>query len=229
MGMSEAGSEGVFEFIEEPDANVVVPRVAGLREALLSLDRWHFPDPVKKRACVMRSVPRFLKGPYRNALRVALEEATAEQVCRQERGWKLFIPLPRMLLHRPPRGGLSSKEKLIQRFDAFSHGQWESLLEASARCDEQAECLGGGADDEMETTSNAEQREPRCWLVWVNCLLPDKPWRAHRWPLARRRPGSCSQIAGSVHQSCWTPSLLTSPVTCHQHHLHRMTVGSTRT
>ena len=138
MGMSEAGSEGVFEFIAEPEVNVVVPRVAGLREALLSLDRWNLPDLVKKRACVMRSVPRFLKGPHRNALRVALEEATAEQLCRQERGWKLFILLPRMLLHRPPRGGLLSKEKLIQRFDAFSQGQWESLLEASARCDEQA-------------------------------------------------------------------------------------------
>ena len=73
-----------------------------------------------------------------------------------------------------------------------------------------------GADDEMETTSNAEQQEPRCWLVWVNCLLPDKPWRAHGWPLARRRPGSYSQMAGSVHQSCWTPSLMTLPITCHQ-------------
>ena len=137
MGVSEAGSEGVFEFIAEPEVNVVVPRAAGLREALLSLDRWHLPDLVKKRACVMKSVPRFLKGPFRNALRVALEEATADQLCRQERGWKLFILLPRMLLHRPPRGGLLSKEKLIQRFNAFSQGQWENLLEASARCDEQ--------------------------------------------------------------------------------------------
>ena len=137
VGVSEAGSEGVFKFVEEPEANVVVTRVAGLREALLSLDRWHLPDLVKRRACVMRSVPRFLKGPYRNALRVALEEATAEQLCRQERGRKLFILLPRMLLHRPARGGLLSKEKCIQRFDAFSHGQWESLLEASVRCDEQ--------------------------------------------------------------------------------------------
>ena len=78
-----------FEFIEEPKANMVVPRVAGLREALLSLDRWNLPDLVKKRACVMRSVPRFLKGLCRDALRVALEEASAEQLSYEERAWKL--------------------------------------------------------------------------------------------------------------------------------------------
>ena len=85
-------------------------------------------------------------------------------------------------------------------------GSGRVLLEASARCDEQA------AVSRRRTTSNAEQREPRCWLVWVSCLL------THRWPLARTRPGSCSQMAGSLHQSCWTPSLQTSPVTCHQPH-----------
>ena len=43
------------------------------------------------------------------------------------------------------------------------------------------QCLGLGADDEIETRSNAEQREPRCWLVWVSCPLPYRHWRAHRW------------------------------------------------
>ena len=41
----------------------------------MSLDRLHLPDLVKKRACVMTSVPK-----HRNALRVVLEEATAEQL-----------------------------------------------------------------------------------------------------------------------------------------------------
>ena len=86
----------------------------------------------------MKNVPRFLKGPFRNVLRVALEEATSVQECRQERGWKLFILLPRMLLHRQPRGGLIPKEKLVQRFEAFGRGEWATLIEANRRCDEEA-------------------------------------------------------------------------------------------
>ena len=86
----------------------------------------------------MRSVPHFLKGPFRNALRLALEEAVSEEVIRQERCWKLMLLLPRMLLHRPPRGGLIAKDKLHQRFQSFVRGEWLMLLEASGRCDEEA-------------------------------------------------------------------------------------------
>ena len=75
----------------------------------------------------MNDVPNFLKGPFRNALRVALEEATSVQESRQERGWKLFIILPRTLLHRRPRGGLIPKEKLVQRFEAFGRGEWANV------------------------------------------------------------------------------------------------------
>ena len=39
-------------------------------------------------------------------MRVALEEINTEDLLRQKRGWKLFMLLPRMLLHRSPRGGL---------------------------------------------------------------------------------------------------------------------------
>ena len=57
---------------------------------------------------------------------------------RKERGWKLLLLLPRMLLFRPLRGGLISKEKLADRFSAFSRGEWLTLLDASSQCDEQA-------------------------------------------------------------------------------------------
>ena len=79
--VSEAGSKGVFEFVEEPEVHVVVPRVTSLREALLSLDRLHLSDRVKQRACLMRNVLRFLKGFCRSVLSFALEEASAEQLC----------------------------------------------------------------------------------------------------------------------------------------------------
>ena len=43
---------------------------------------------------------------FRNALRVALSEilegSAAGDELREERGWKLFFLLPRMLLSRPP-------------------------------------------------------------------------------------------------------------------------------
>ena len=60
---------------------------------LWSLDRWHLPG-VKKLACVMRNI-------------------TAEQLCRQECGWKMFILLPRISLHRPARAGFVSKNNRV--------------------------------------------------------------------------------------------------------------------
>ena len=120
--ISKAGSEGVLEFAAEEEAEVEIPQHGGVREAFLELDLLSLPDHVKKRACIMKNVPRFLKGPFRNALRVALEEATSVQE-REEPGWKLFILLPRMLLHRQPRGGLIPKEKLVQRFEASGRGE----------------------------------------------------------------------------------------------------------
>ena len=69
----------------------------------------------------MRTVPRFLWGSFRVVLKVALEEVLSGQsrrdIAQQERGWKLFLLLPRMLLHRSPRGGPISRDKLIGRFD----------------------------------------------------------------------------------------------------------------
>ena len=84
-----------------------------------------------KRALVMKSVPRFLRGSFRNAMRVAIDEALLENKARRSRGWKLFLLLPRMLLHRSGRGGFISKSKLVQRFDDFCGGQWAQLLSAS--------------------------------------------------------------------------------------------------
>ena len=73
-------------------------------------------------------------------MRLALEEVSesAGNVVQMERGWKLFLLLPRMLLHRHPRGGLVSKAKLSERFDKFVRGEWNQLIRASMQCDEEA-------------------------------------------------------------------------------------------
>ena len=46
--------------------------------------------------------------------------------------------LPRLLLHRPPRGGLIPKDQLQERFSDFAAGRFAHLLEQSRRCAEQA-------------------------------------------------------------------------------------------
>ena len=90
----------------------------------------------------MKSPPKFLRGACRSAIRVALAEtdhgiAAGDEV-RLCRAWKLLLLLPRMLLHKPARGGLIPKEKLKERFNFFSQGRWEDLLGASTQCDEAA-------------------------------------------------------------------------------------------
>ena len=97
---SVAGTE---EVVSEVEAEVEVPVLGRrpLQAAFLALDQLNVEEIFKQRACVMKVVPQFQKGSYRNAMRVALEEACAESHARQGRGWKLFMMLPRMLLHRP--------------------------------------------------------------------------------------------------------------------------------
>ena len=69
---------------------------------------------------------------------MALGEVQAGFERDSERGWKLFMALPRMLLHRPGRGGLISKNKLKERVAQFSKGDWLTLLRWSESIAEEA-------------------------------------------------------------------------------------------
>ena len=84
----------------------------------------------------MKSLPGFMKGAYRSAIRIALTEIdegrTPNAILRTSRGWKLFLLIPRLLLHRPPRGGKIPKAQLQRRIESFSRGECGSLL-ASAQ------------------------------------------------------------------------------------------------
>ena len=110
----------------------VCTRRAGFVQAVV------MEEEFDERACVMKSVPRFLRGPYRIAMRVALEEIESVDDTRRELGWKLFLLLPRLLLHRSPRGGTIPRSKLLKRFDLFNRGEWICLLEASRVCCDEA-------------------------------------------------------------------------------------------
>ena len=91
-----------------------------IRNAFASLDAVVLEVVFSRRAVLMKTVLHFLRGAFRNAMRIAMEEATHAQAGRHERGWKLFMFLPRMLLHRPSRGGNILKNNLVSRFDDFS-------------------------------------------------------------------------------------------------------------
>ena len=66
-----------------------------------------------------------------------MEEALRENEVHRTQGWNLFILLPRMLLHRPARGGNIPKSSL-EKFDDLCAGLWARLLAASASGDEDA-------------------------------------------------------------------------------------------
>ncbi|CAK0863823.1 unnamed protein product, partial [Prorocentrum cordatum] len=88
-------------------------------------------------ACVLRArVPTlqralaFVRGPFRNALRKALElirEDKADET-GAARGWKLFLLLPRLLLRREAGQQRTPKEQLLERFTRLEAGDWAQRL-----------------------------------------------------------------------------------------------------
>ena len=106
------------------------------RAAFASLDELDLISIFEGRANVMRVVPFLMHGAFRGALRLAMNEAVLahdrNDVPREERAWKLFFLLPRMLFTRPPRGGRISPAKLEESFARFTEGRWIDLVEESA-------------------------------------------------------------------------------------------------
>ena len=78
------------------------------RDAFASLVGVDLKTIFPYRVCIMGSPPGFMRGAHRAAMRFALEEVESgvdanneQRICQ---GWKLFLLLPRMLLHKPARG-----------------------------------------------------------------------------------------------------------------------------
>ena len=105
------------------------------RAAFTSLDVLELNSMFEGRANIMRSVPFVMRGAFRGALRIAMNEAVLPReqndVFREERAWKLFFLLPRILLTRPPRGGKIPPKQLEGRMQRFSEGRWLELLAES--------------------------------------------------------------------------------------------------
>ena len=112
------------------------PRVRAVGGAFASLDVVNISDVFDRRPKFMQTVPVMLRGVFRSAMKLALQEildgTEAESHVRATRGWKLFLLLPRMLLFRPARGGLVPRKQLEARFKSFHDGRWIQLLNEGA-------------------------------------------------------------------------------------------------
>ena len=96
--LSEAGSVVEVESNPEEVVEVMMPQGRPFQEALVVLDTWSLQELVSKWVAVMKNIPRFLKGPFQNALH-------AMKKLRQQRGVVKNEDVNCFSLHRPPRGG----------------------------------------------------------------------------------------------------------------------------
>ena len=170
LGDGQSDFDGEEEFvapepepIREADHARVTPAI---REGLRSLDHVDLVHLFSIRAVVMKSPPKFVRGAYRAAMRIALEEIVlghqAQNEDRQSRGWKLFVLLARMLLFRP-RGGLIPKQRILDRFAEFAQGSWTELLISSRECSEAAR--KGSVRRRRTQTDSLEKRAEKAQML----------------------------------------------------------------
>ena len=76
----------------------------------------------------------FFSSPNAEELPVLFQRTVAEQFqgWREERAWKVFAHVPRMLMHRVQGTGSVGRDELASRGELFVRGRWLELL-ASAR------------------------------------------------------------------------------------------------
>ena len=99
------------------------------QSAFHSLDQVDLQKALEQKYCGFQSPPSFLKGRFRQALTFALEAILQAHTPEQSvRAWKLWMLLPRMLLHRPPGTRTLSKADWRERIAKFQQDEWTLLL-----------------------------------------------------------------------------------------------------
>ena len=194
-GVSEfhdSGVESDAEATEEPFSLSVELGTPVFREGLVSLDAIDLAEVWKIRGNLMKTVPRFLQGVYRIAMRQALEAVNLGEergdVLLQTRGWKLFFLVPRMFLFRPSRGGQVPKKALMARVDLFQRVFGSNWLRGALTV--QSKRLAGKHDvggAQEATTSRGELAGLSTWFSWAKCLQEDRPSKEPAWPQGIRR------------------------------------------
>ena len=102
------------------------------------LDIW------KIRGKLMKSVPKFMQGVYRCAMRHALDAVifgeSQGDVLAQTRAWKFFFSSRGCSSFAPAAEVQVSKKVLMARVDLFNSGRWDELVEMSVTSSLDAVC-----------------------------------------------------------------------------------------
>ena len=126
--------EGPHADEDEPYDVTGVPLTNSVTFGLESLDAVNLESVFEIRGLVMKSVPKFMRGAIKTSLQAILRRRERNDIEVETRGWKLLMLIPRLLLTRPPRGGLVPQERLKKRVARFNAGEWVPLLELSLEC-----------------------------------------------------------------------------------------------
>ena len=218
-------SEGGLEILNDQESEVEIPfRLPGAmarRRGFESLDGVSLVEEFDERACLMKTVPCFLKGPYRIVLSTILEEINVEDLGQQERGWKLFLLLPRLCSiaaqeaePSPSRScGVDLRSSIRVRGWIF----WKRVGRSPMK---QLKFVGAGIG-ELRMISRGGSAELKPWCTWERCRQPDKlpsTSRARFRSHTERTQGPCqatsratdSTAEGSL-ESCRPHSVDASP------------------
>ena len=126
------------EFDDETSDCTGVPLTSSVMVGLESLDEVNLESVFEIRGIVMKTAPKFMRGVFRGPIKTSLQAILRgrerKDVELETRGWKLLMLMPRLLLARPPRGGLVPQGRLKERVARFSGGGWVPLLEMSLEC-----------------------------------------------------------------------------------------------
>ena len=170
------------------EVEVGVPSHRSLQAALIVLDHLHVQATGKGCSKVSERIVQ-----ERNASCVGGDQSPLTLL---RRGWKLFMMLPRMLLHRPPRGGLIPRHKLVHLFEMFSRGEWwdpQFVPVQHVMSRRQRVAVAGG--DIQAMIWSPGQLERRCWSIWWNSLPQDRRWRGLPSPGSNQTLTTFSDLA----------------------------------
>ena len=196
----DSGGEGLEQSArlnrgEEPVDIVFVPHARATTVGFQSLDDVDLTQVFEVPAMVMKSIPKFMRGAFRGALKLSLQEiqrgSTANNSVVEARGWKLFFLLPRLLLFRPPRGGLIPRGRLQERLARFAAGDWEALLLSSLEASMQGSLPVAEDEGDMLTTWPVVYLVQLDWRTLGSCQGPVKHWKEMPLHQVMKVRGSC--------------------------------------